>query len=364
MWDSRTEDPMWTRKLPFERDAFTYIEIIPSNLVAKLIGATANLVTRGKGQSIMMEPYLYSLDPDFPDDGFSGLEFRWFCRMMSSATQGESYPLDGDDRLYDPNDLIPIPIADVTVVNGTEGGCFGTGPGAINTTEGMLTLETAFFHNSDSQLYEILLEVRKDTSDYKPGYVRVSVKTLHLLVVPGVPPLMMILCADPALCFTDETGKTYVNPSSRLALKAWCSLDEGSDCTEPMTYQWKITLPNQEESLDKVLNYSSTGLQNSEVAISSAFFEEYPDEQVFFVGLTAYNGLNSMGKTLLYINLNQLPTGGQCNVEPLHGVSMVDSFYLSCDGWIDPEDIGIQLYLVSSMSNGFSYCALNIQKTT
>ena len=29
---------------------------------------TANFVTRGKGQQIDLSPYLYSYDPDFPDD--------------------------------------------------------------------------------------------------------------------------------------------------------------------------------------------------------------------------------------------------------------------------------------------------------
>ena len=67
MWDERIEDPMWTHKLPFERDAFTYIEIIPSDLVAQMIESTANLVTRGKGQSLALDPYLYSYDPDFPE---------------------------------------------------------------------------------------------------------------------------------------------------------------------------------------------------------------------------------------------------------------------------------------------------------
>ena len=77
--------------------------------------------------------------------------------------------------------------------------------------------------------------------------------------IPGVPPLMTILCADPALCFSDALGRTYINPSSRLALKAWCSIDEGSDCSEPMTYEWLITLPGQTQTLPKTNDFSPTG---------------------------------------------------------------------------------------------------------
>jgi hypothetical protein len=66
MWDDNVEDPMWTRKLPFERNAYTFIEVIPTELVAKMIEGTASFVTRGKGQALQMDPYLYCFDPDFP----------------------------------------------------------------------------------------------------------------------------------------------------------------------------------------------------------------------------------------------------------------------------------------------------------
>ena len=67
MWDSNLADPMFTHKLPFERDVFTYIQINASPLVAGVMGGTANLVTRGKGQSLELDPYLYTSDPDYPE---------------------------------------------------------------------------------------------------------------------------------------------------------------------------------------------------------------------------------------------------------------------------------------------------------
>ena len=107
MWDDRIEDPMWTQKLPFERDAYTYIEIIPSDLVALMIDSTANLVTRGEGQTLALDPYLYSFDPDYPELQDSGLEFRWFCRMMVDPLNGEEFPADPNgDRLYNETGLI------------------------------------------------------------------------------------------------------------------------------------------------------------------------------------------------------------------------------------------------------------------
>lgn len=350
MWDERPEDPLWTRKLPFERSAFTYIEIIPSDLVVKMIDATADLVTRGRGQTLTLEPYLYSSDPDFPNDKDKGFEYQWFCRMMDDSQNGEDWPLDDNDQMvYNVSDLLTVPRYE-TPPN-IDGGCFGSGPGAINITEGIVTIDTVVFTETE-QLYEILLKVRKETFSYKPGFIRTSIKKLHIMIVSGIPPVMMILCADPALCFTDSSGNTFINPSSRLALKAWCSLDEGSDCSEPFTYEWVIKLPGESDLLPITPEQSPTGLDNIEFAIMTEFFKEHQSENAFHIGLTAMNGNEATGATLLYININQVPKDGSCSVTPTYGVSMVDKFILTCDGWIDPENAGIKQYLITSESNG------------
>ena len=39
----------------------------PTPLVAGIISGAASLVTRGKGQSLDLDPYLYSYDPDYPE---------------------------------------------------------------------------------------------------------------------------------------------------------------------------------------------------------------------------------------------------------------------------------------------------------
>lgn len=297
MWDESFEDPMWTRNLPFERNAFTYIEVIPSPLVVKLVDANADLITRGKGQTLALDPYLYSFDPDYPLLQDQGLEFRWFCRKMVNSQTGETLPLDENgQRSYNVSALINIPDQRPTNV---DDGCFGTGPGALNVTSGSVLIDMNSFQDDNNIIYEFLLEVRKNTFDYKPGFVRIAEKSLQVLVVPGIPPLMGILCADPALCFTDSIGNTYVNPSSRLALKAWCSIDDGSDCTEPMTFSWYISLPGQTQPLSEAEQYSPTGVKNIEMAVSSEFFAAFPSQEIFHVGLTAWNGNQVQGKNPL-----------------------------------------------------------------
>ena len=78
MWDDRDEDPNWTRKLPFERDAFTYIEILPTPLIANLLEGDLNYITRGKGQFLNLEPSLWSLDPDYPELKVTATKYSFY----------------------------------------------------------------------------------------------------------------------------------------------------------------------------------------------------------------------------------------------------------------------------------------------
>ena len=59
----------------------------------------------------------------------------------------------------------------------------------------------------------------------------------------------------------------------KLQLLEVCDEFKGSDCSEPMTYEWLITLPGQTQTLPKIIDHSPTGLNNIEVAISSTFLE-------------------------------------------------------------------------------------------
>ena len=68
MWDDSIADPNWTRKLPFSNNVFTYIKIKKSPLKGMMIKGGVTLITRGRGQSLELEPYLYAEDPDYPEE--------------------------------------------------------------------------------------------------------------------------------------------------------------------------------------------------------------------------------------------------------------------------------------------------------
>ena len=37
-------------------------------------------------------------------------------------------------------------------------------------------------------------------------------------------------------------SQVYINPTNRLSLIGECSVFDGSDCTEPMTYEWQVSV--------------------------------------------------------------------------------------------------------------------------
>ena len=64
---------------------------------------------------------------------------------------------------------------------------------------------------------------------------------------------MTILCADPALCFSDALGTTFINPSSRLALKAWCSIDDGDIIDLHLAIDIKMLCPKTGAKITEII---------------------------------------------------------------------------------------------------------------
>ena len=69
-----------------------------------------------------------SYDPDVGQEDKSGLEFEWYCWTPND---------EGDIGRIDENNVVFIPPLELKD-NYTDGGCFGTGLGKINITDGIL----------------------------------------------------------------------------------------------------------------------------------------------------------------------------------------------------------------------------------
>ncbi len=96
-------------------------------------------------------------------------------------------------------------------------------------------------------------------------------------------------CADPLLCFTDDTGQVYVNPSVRLAVKSTCAIGDGSDCADPMSFKWGVEdAAGEPMAAERVAPFLLGGDNTEDVSISKEFFANGSTE--FALSLQATNG--------------------------------------------------------------------------
>ena len=90
MWDDSIADPNWTRKLPFSNNVFTYIRIKKSPLKGMMIKGGVSLITRGFGQTVSLEPYMFAEDPDYPDQQVGLMNFNQSLKKPA-LRQGHAY---------------------------------------------------------------------------------------------------------------------------------------------------------------------------------------------------------------------------------------------------------------------------------
>ena len=223
--------------LPLFRTAFTYINITRSPLVAGFIQGSVSVVTRGWGQTIVLDATNFTVDPDFPQA--KAFNFSWFCRRVDPVN--ESYPLtqnvdtslDGNLvtlPLYDNNNAQRIPKPRNPIIMAPPSGCYGFGPGSLRWSSPSLTVNTSCF-TTYAQKYEVALVVQKD---YRWAMTSVLI---DVGVIPS--PVAQIKCASDGLCFPTPTG-IMINPTTRFAVTSACV----EQCYGgPLFYSWAIRAP-------------------------------------------------------------------------------------------------------------------------
>ena len=141
-----------------------YVIIRPSPLVAIISGETE--ITRGNKQNIILNGSK-SYDPHVGPGALETLTFYWFCKKSN-----EEFPTEK------PLEIQVVPIS----LNGSEasdGGCFGTGIGRLESTEPVVVLNASAMQNSSaSYIFQLVLAKDARTSSDR--------KTVH--VVEGSPP--------------------------------------------------------------------------------------------------------------------------------------------------------------------------------
>ncbi|XP_076049442.1 uncharacterized protein LOC143030165 [Oratosquilla oratoria] len=325
--------------IPLVRTAYTFIKIIEAPLVAALVDGVASRLARARGQVLELNAKKYSFDTSNPDA--KNFEFTWFCRSFDYDPEFERGAMgeiiaSNLHNVPSPKDVTTLP-PDVSI-----SGCFNSGPGILNTTTGNLVLNTASFPATRG-VFEVTVVIRVKTR-FASAKLEVELQ--------GVPsPEVVITCADPLLCVQRYPG-VYFRPTTRLALRSKCIFK----CADDMKYSWTITLPDGgpvNESCHKDLDSRPSentcielipiGKKSSDISFHPAFFSLNPGVPRFHLSLF-YETPKYTGQTIIYIFPNQPPVGGSCSINPSVGRSIMDTFFVECVDWKDPEEMGIEEY--------------------
>ncbi|XP_042888379.1 uncharacterized protein LOC122263814 [Penaeus japonicus] len=297
----------------FQKEIQTYIEIIKTPLRPMIVEGGVSRFIRGPNQVVMFEPAKYSSDLDFPED--KSFNMTWRCRQV-----GESWPTD--DSLHS-----------IEVKGELGTGCFGHGPGLLDYPGDSLVLFGEDFIALD-KIYEMSVTIAKDTREAE---VMTQVEVLQFN-----PPIVSILCVDPALCIPSSDG-VYINPSLRMGVVANCT----ENCRNPLRYHWVVADEN-DVPFPVTSAYFPVGVSEMELSFSSQFFMNNTHVKVIHLSVQVTDAMAVVGGATYFMKVNQKPSGGTCFLSgPETARAVIDMFQLACSGWTDPEGAGVMSYLVT-----------------
>lgn len=205
--------------------------------------------------------------------------------------------------------------------------------GRINITGSEVEWNTTVFRKP-AAVYELVVKI--SPPDRKPSWTALQLNLLKLS-----PPSIKVKCQTEALCYPHDPIGQKINPV-RVGLIGICN----EDCDGELTYEWTIYgVDNGTEVLLPNASYYVVGANEQKMALGVDFFSEYyPTFGDFFARLAVTNEQGVRGESDIFLHINQPPEGGECTFSPEEGLALLDRFFVSCRGWIDPEGKPIEYY--------------------
>ncbi|GIY29651.1 polycystic kidney disease protein 1-like 2 [Caerostris darwini] len=342
------------------RSVETFVKVVPSPVIVRLTEGAQSRVTRGWGQSLILDPGQNSIDPD--DENNKNFTIKWFCRRLPGEVINRNLTEDMQnisDPIYDRSVLyrerptgLPTPSSEESSEEDDEnkdsmleepdlGGCFGKGPGMINVTESYVNWNTTVFRRSNVT-YEMILKL--EMSDRDPSW-----GGLQIVLLEHIPPIISVECQTEKLCYPNDPIGQRINPV-RVGLIGLCK--EG--CDTELLYEWQVFGVDAEGNETYLAEAGEflVGATEKKMALSEDFFKEYyPTYGDFIAKLIAENEYGLRGESDLFLHINQPPEGGNCTIVPENGRSLIDIFSVSCLGWADPEGKEIEYFAYWTIHN-------------
>ncbi|XP_072050167.1 polycystin family receptor for egg jelly-like [Amphiura filiformis] len=312
----------------FHLRAEEYVYLEPSDIDVIIVPGQTTLITKGRGQLLLLQPGVLSVDPDQDPAGpqiFDKIKF--FCRRV-----GEPWPLVYGGFL----DENPIP-DDIDPQNPLYGtGCFRTGPGRLDYISSTYNLDTVGM--TAEVTYEIMVVITKDTREGRA--------TLLVKIEEGDVPEPSITCNAGTTC-RHNFDVQIINPTSDFRIEVDCQ----DDC-DIQSYEWTLTIKSGNDLIEPVgwRDYA-TGISTSSMFLGRDVFSLIPEgsEIYFIVEATDTNG--DVGVSQMKATLNPPPVPGDCTITP-NNIAVFETITIQCSDWTDDDGIvQYEFYVESSSSS-------------
>ncbi|CAF0753401.1 unnamed protein product [Adineta steineri] len=200
-----------------------YVRITATGITANLVQLGTSMITRGNQQDLLLDPGIFSVDPD--EDTFDATKWKYtyYCRIygLYNFPNLQGILLSIDDSTIDPYN--PSCLSNRSG-NGT-GLIFGNLTSSPNSS---LTVLSGSLQSNQMYQFMIYMENRKNSSIQATGYVLVTIEVTH-------PQLIAVGCVISPMCVPNLEFQ-LLNPTTQVALFTICI----GTCTNLQSIKWNI----------------------------------------------------------------------------------------------------------------------------
>ncbi|GAB5354129.1 hypothetical protein AAMO2058_000093200 [Amorphochlora amoebiformis] len=278
------------------------IAVSEPDVVALISGGSSRTISviAGSPSNVFFDAQTSS-DPSNPNTGPIGYE--WFLFRVSSDDFGNEVITD-----------VPLPSA----ANGKQN----------------ITFSTALLESNPNALYSIQLSVQGLNSRLNGNTRFAYYRQLLQATETSVPDVSISISSksNPNIVqVQDNSGVTTtaykVEQSRKVRIITSVA---GSSSTKGLTYSYY----SDEINFNDKTNLASRDAKGPQVVIAR---NKIRGKLVYTIKVSVTNTHGATGSASLTLIGNSPPSGGTCGVSPLTGVSLVDSFTLSCEDWEDTD---------------------------
>ncbi|CAF1680110.1 unnamed protein product, partial [Adineta ricciae] len=298
-------------------------------------------ITHGTQQDLILNPGVYSVDPNEDSFDASKWKYSYYCRVYDLY----NFPNIGGVLLTIENSQNDLNNPSC-LINRTGIGSELRFENSTVSPNSSLTILSGSLQQNQTYQFMVILENKINSSIQVKGYLLVR-------IVDFTPPLIVLGCVISSLCSPNGEFQ-LVNPTTQLSLFTLCI----GTCTNIENIYWNIyqsssvnstqwTLFNQIHSYENIWFF---GINTSKITITNDLFINNSQINLWKFEVV-YTFLSTTSTSSLNFIRNQSPYNGSCSIFPLNG-TITTVFTISCSNWIDVN--GIKDYSLYIWTNDIS----------